>query len=206
MSTTLEGVRPQLDADTCRRARQELCRLAVGSRPAVPVAALAHHARGCGGCSAWVDGLAAAVHWLEGATGPELPPDLGALAESARQALLRELAARLARDLLDDGARRAGRPLAERRRDARRLLALAGPAALREDPWRLALRLAHLPARMRPRDEAGHEALELAVTRLAARLDPLGLDVALGHIALLERTGRRVAAHEEAERLLELAG
>jgi hypothetical protein len=42
--------------------------------------------------------------------------------------------------------------------------------------------------------------------RLASRLDPLGLDVALGHIAILERAAQRAQAQREAERMLSLVG
>lgn len=204
MSITLERVRPALMTDECRAARQDLCRLAVGGATRWRVADLARHARGCGACAAWVDGLAVAVGWLERAGAATPPPGLEELAESARQALLRELAARLARDLLDDAAREPGRTPPARRVDARRLLALAGARALRREPWRSALRLAHLPPRLRPPGEDAHSLFRSVALRLAARLDPLGLDVALGHIAILERTGQRAKAQREAERALEL--
>ncbi len=206
MSTTLERVRPALLTDECRAARQDLCRLAVGGVTQRPVAHLARHARGCGPCAAWVDGLAVAAGWLERAPAGAPPPGLEELAESARQALLRELAARLARDLLDDAARQPGRLPPARRADARRLLALAGAPTLRGEPWRSALRLAHLSRRLRPAGEDAHSIFRGVALRLAARLDPLGLDVALGHIAILERTGRRAQAQQEAERLLSLVG
>jgi len=206
MLTLLQRIRPA-SAVVCDSMRQDLCRLAADATPSRPVAALALHARGCPPCAAWVDSLAHARRWLdEAVAGAPLPPDVGVLAEKARRALVRELAARLARDLQDDARQRAARPRGARRDDARRLLALTGAAALRQDPWRPALRLAMLPARMVPSDPHLLSVQRGQALKLAARLDPLGLDVALGHLAVLERDGRGGAANAEADRLLALVG
>jgi hypothetical protein len=206
MHTLMARVRPVATTE-CELTRQDLCRLAADSVTTRPVAALALHARGCGSCAAWVDSLARARQWIEeAASGSPLPPDVGALAEKARRALVRELAARLARDLQDDARQRAGRPRAARRDDARRLLALAGAAALRLEPWRPALRLALLPAHLRAKGEEAQVAQRALALRLASRLDPLGLDVALGHLTVLERDGRGGAANDETDRLLSLVG
>lgn len=180
----------------CDGVRLDLCRLAVDVATGSPVADLARHAHACAPCAAFVDDLARARRWLEECAATPRPPDVASLAGRARRALLRELAARLARDLQDDARQRPGRPREPRRADVRRVQALAGRDVLRREPWRAAIRRVLRPARRAP---PGPDALTLA-----ARLDPLGLDVALGHLALLERDGRGRVAHEEADRLLAL--
>ena len=191
-----------LAADACADWKLDLCRLAVGAVPERPVAELAVHARGCAACARWVDQLAAVREWLERRVLPVAPPDVAGLARRAGHALGRELAARVARDLLDDALVREGRPREQRRRDLRRLLALQGPAALRAAPWPEIVRLVLRPVR----PWSPPSARRAAALRLAARLDPLGLDVALGHLASLEREGRGPAADAEADRLLALVG
>jgi hypothetical protein len=188
--------------DPCAEWRLDLCRLAVGASPDRSVASLAAHARRCAGCAVWVDELAATRLWLEERVGARRRPEVADLASRASHALGRELSARLARDLLDDALLREGRPHAARRRDLRRLLALGGPTAFKAPPWPLVVRLVLKPVRRRGAPSA-RRALAL---RLAARLDPLGLDVALGHLAALEREGRNPVADAEADRLLSLVG
>ena len=187
-------------ADACAEWKLDLCRLAVGAAPDQPVTMLAVHARGCPGCARWVDQLAACRTWLERRVAPRGPPEVADLARRASHALTRELAARLARDLHDDALQRDGRSRALRRRDLRRLLALGGPQAFRTAPWPQVVRLLLRPVRR----HGPPSARRAAALRLAARLDPLGLDVALGHLAALEREGRNAAADAEADRLLAL--
>jgi hypothetical protein len=207
MTIMAERVRPGAPPAECDGVRLDLCRMAAGGTTGRPVLELARHAQHCPPCAAFVDGLARARRWLdECVAAPPLPPDVTSLAERSRRALLRELAARLARDLQDDARQRAGRPRALRRADVRRMLALAGAATLRRDPWRGAIRLALLPARLVPSGADAQAVQRAAALRLAARLDPLGLDVALGHLAALERDGRGGAANAEADRLLALVG
>ena len=180
----------------CEQARQDLCRLAVDAATVAPVALLARHARRCDGCAAYVNVVARARRWLELGLRELVPADTRpeALEARARAAMARELAARLARDLHDLGVGAEARPVEERRRDLRRLGWLRGP--LERDPWPVAARLigASRPINRR-----------LAL-RLASRLDPVGLDVAIGHLQALERTGRGSLAHAEADRLLGLLG
>jgi len=188
---------PRPAGETCESVRQDLCRFAVGVAPGQPLAALARHVHRCPGCGRYIDDLARVRAWLERSAqqGPELTASLAELVARARDALARELAARLARDLWDLGHGRPPRDAALRRADVRRLLALWGPGPLREDPWPAAVRL--IVRERRPVDRA-------PALALATRLDPLGLDVSLSHIASLEHRGQRRAAEEEADRLLGL--
>ncbi|HTE04657.1 MAG TPA: hypothetical protein VK824_00570 [Planctomycetota bacterium] len=181
----------------CVPVRQDLCRFAVGAPTRQPLAALARHAHRCAGCGRYIDDVARVRAWLRGSAPqePEFTATLAELVERARTALARELSARLARDLWDLGHGRSTRPVALRRRDVQGLLALWGPAPLRVEPWTSAVRL--LARDRRPRDRA-------PALALATRLDPLGLDVSLSHIASLERRGQRRAAEAEADRLLGL--
>jgi len=207
MPVLTERLRPGTPAAECDGVRLDLCRMAAGGATGRPVRDLARHAHGCPPCAAFVDDLARARRWLEEcALPPPLPPDVATLAECSRRALLRELAARLARDLQDDARQLAGRSRELRRDDVRRMLALAGAAALHRDPWRGAIRLALLPASLQPAGTGAQTVRRAEALRLAARLDPLGLDVALGHLAALERDGRGQVADAEADRLLELVG
>jgi hypothetical protein len=184
-------------ARVCEAVRQDLCRFAVGAATREPLAELARHAHACLGCGRYIDDVARVREWLEGSTreDPEFLGTVAELVERARTALARELSARLARDLWDLGHGRNCRPVALRRMDVRRLLALWGPAPLRREPWPSAVRLLALDRR--PRDRA-------PALALATALDPLGLDVALSHIASLEHRGQRRAAEAEADRLLGL--
>ncbi len=188
---------PRPLAEICEAVRQDLCRFAVGAEPGRPLAALARHVRRCPGCGRYIDDLARVRAWLERSAqqGPEFTATLAELVARARDALARELSARLARDLRDLGHGRPMREAALRRADVRRLAALWGAGALREEPWPSAVRL--LVRDRRPADRAPAFAL-------ATRLDPLGLDVSLSHIASLEHRGHRRAAEAEADRLLGL--
>jgi hypothetical protein len=180
----------------CEEVRQDLCRLAVDAATGAPVALLARHARRCDGCAAYVNSVAHARRWLELGLRALAPADTRpeALEARARAALARELAARLARDLQDLGLGEEARPVGERRRDLQRLELLRGP--LERDPWPVASRLVGASRPINRR---------LAL-RLASRLDPVGLDVAVAHLQALERTGRGALAHAETERLLGLLG
>jgi hypothetical protein len=126
---------------------------------------------------------------------PALVGVVAELAGRARAALARELAARLARDLWDLGHGRPARPLPLRRLDVRRVFALQGAAPLRAEPWPSAVRMLLREGARLDRAQA---------VQLATRLDPLGLDIALSHVALLEHRGQRRAAEVEADRLLGL--
>ena len=222
MEHPVEAVRPAgpVARRACADVREQMSRFAVGLTPGGAVAELARHARACADCAEWIDALALARSWLErrarggaraGATPiepsaqestrePEWTP--AALDELARSALHRELLSRLARDLLALHHGEAPRAWDCVRRDLRRLVALGGPEALRGRDEREAARLLARAARApRPdvtwRGRAGH---------LAARFDRWGLDVALAHMALLEREGRRAEADHEAARVLGLFG
>ncbi|MGQ0552861.1 MAG: hypothetical protein ACT4PU_06540 [Planctomycetota bacterium] len=121
-----------------------------------------------------------------------------ALQQRSERALVRELAARLARDLLAVGQERPPRMTALRRRDLRRLLLLVGAHELRRPPWRAVVRRLG-GRRFRPTPS-------LDLLALAVELDPLGLDLSLAYIARLEREGLAERANAEADRLLELTG
>ena len=87
---------------------------------------------------------------------------------------------------------KAPRPTQVSERDLRCLVALRGPAALREEPWRSAASVLRSSGAI-DRDKA---------PELAARLDPLGLDVALAWLGMLVRAGEGEKAHAATERLL----
>ncbi|MHC4844673.1 MAG: hypothetical protein ACYTCU_00775 [Planctomycetota bacterium] len=172
--------------------RHELCRVAVGAAGLAGASRAASHVRHCAECGRWVDELARVRAWLGERRVNGKPPLSRAEVEArARAALSRELAARLARDLLDRARGRTLRPATERAADLMRVEALGGAytAACR--------RAASLLASDGPPDRA-------VLLALAHRLDPLGLDVALAHLAQLERAGKRREADREADRLLEL--
>ncbi len=184
----------------CATVRHDLCRLAVGAGERLDLESLARHAHGCAACRTCADEVLSVRAWLaESARAVFRVADGAApVGERAAEALRRELAARLARDLLALARTgRVERPRAEWRADLLRLVALDGRAALAQPPWpqvRAALRGgAGRPARRR-------------LLQLAARLDPLGLDIALGWLSALERSGRGSAADREADRLLRLLG
>jgi hypothetical protein len=179
------------------------------------VGALARHARRCEACREYADGVALVRGWLErrAAHGPSLfdaAVSATSVLRRAQAAVARELASRLARDLA--AVARGGFPRAERfwRADLRRLVALRDSSPLRPPPWPAVTEvLARSGASTSDRAaEPGvgqrlpGSAERAEALRLAARLDPLGLDVALGHLALLERTGCGEQADAEADRLL----
>ncbi len=190
----------------CEDVRQDLCRFAAGVATSQPVAELARHAQRCRSCSNYVDDVARVRAWLErrAADPTECLATVAALAQRAREALARELTARLARDLRDLGDGKSPRPVPLRRLDLRRLVALCGPEPLRDAPWPAAVRLLVRSSLSDNPTRRGSERDRALAFKLAARLDPLGLDVALCHIAVLEHTGRRSAADAEADRLLGL--
>jgi len=176
----------------CEDVRHELCRLAVGAAGLAGAARVAAHVRHCATCGEWVDELARVRAWLGARrVNGKVPLSQAEVEARARQALSRELAARLARDLLDRARGRPVRQDVERAADLLRVEALGGAqtAACR--------RAECLLVADGPPDRA-------ALLALAYRLDPLGLDVALAHLAQLERAGKRREADREADRLLEL--
>lgn len=177
---------------TCADVRHELCRLAVGAVGVPGAARVAAHVRFCAACGVWVDKVARVRAWLGNAQEHAGPALKRAEVEAcSRKALSRELAARIARDLLDRARGRPSRSAGERAADLMRIEALGGGqhAACR--------RAEILLAATGPPDR-------VALLALAHRLDPLGLDVALAHLAQLERVGRRREADREADRMLEL--
>jgi len=193
-------------ATRCDDVRNDLCRLAVGSRPNEPPEVLARHARGCCSCRDYADDLAGVSLWLECQPGPRQPGSRwrggddaagrdDPLIRRACLALERELGARLARDLLELGQGRPDRDAARRRLDLARLVTLGGVACLRRPALRAARRL--LSARRVCIDRRG-------ALRLALQLDPLGLDVALAWLSQLEKEGRRREANAVADRVLGL--
>ena len=198
METATERLRTKGDGSrACEDVRQDLCRLAVDAPTSAPVALLAHHARRCDACASYVDALARARRRLDQglreAGAEKVTPT--ALEGRARTALARELSSRLARDLHDLGAGGECRPGSVRRRDLQRLRWLAGP--FDRDPWPVASRLVA---------ESERPINRRLALRLATALDPLGLDVAIGHLQALERTGRAGLANAETDRLLGLLG
>lgn len=184
----------------CVTVRQDLCRLAVGAPAALGAARMAAHARRCPACAAFADDVARVRGWLAAPPGAQaaLAQAGWAQAACARAALVRELAARIARDLLARAGVAPARPAVECRADRARLLALLGRRGLRQPPWRDALR------RPRAADAAGpvvHAERERLLAA-ALRLDPLGLDVVLGHLAQLERNGKHERADGHADSVL----
>ena len=119
---------------------------------------------------------------------------------------MRELSARLARDLLRLSDGRAPRTPAVRRRDIERLRHLLGASALEVEPWSSALPLLLAPETPGVRDTSDGVARRdrARLLALASRLDPQGLDLALQHLGLLVRQGLTASADAEADRLLEL--
>jgi hypothetical protein len=112
-----------------------------------------------------------------------------------REALVRELLARLARDLLARGQGKSPRALEERLRDGRRLSVLA--EGLSRGPGMSAKELAAVELALHEGAVEPEFALEGA-----ACLDPLGLDIALAWLGFLERAGRGTLAHSLTDGLL----
>jgi hypothetical protein len=190
----------------CATVRQDLCRMAVGARASLGAAPAAAHARRCPACAAFADDVARVRSWLGGPFRTR-PADASS---RARAALARELGARLARDLLGLAGLAPSRRAEAARADVERLRALLGPDRLAGPPWAETLHLLHargdVSAAART-DEPGAPPVERAhLLAVAARLDPLGLDVGLGHLAMLERCGRRAQADADADGLLARLG
>ena len=179
---------------SCGAVNAALSRLAIGDSLSGSAAAVARHVRECAACDAFVDAVADVRAWLEGATSPTVRrPAESELRRTAVSALTGELAARLARDLVAEVRGTEGRPSAQRRRDVARLQALHGEGLWRREPW-CSLH-AHVAGEAKA--DAQH------VLGLAARLDPVGLDLALGWLGLLEGRGEGRRASRAAERLLQ---
>ena len=180
------------DTRDCEATRALLARLAAG----LPTPGrLGGHVRRCEACRDFADRLARVRRWLERRAGPA--ESRAGIVPRLRRALVCELSARLARDLLSLSDGRALRSEAVRRRDVGRLRRLLGDAALAREPWSVVLPLLSSPAADgrpdRPR-----------LVALAAALDPQGLDLALQHLGLLARHGLSASADAEADRWLEL--
>jgi hypothetical protein len=177
----------------CARTRQALCRLAVGGTLDQGARELARHVQGCTRCDEHLDELAGLRRWLArwipvASTARE--DDL--LELGARAAVVRELEARLARDLLpgSNGPRRGREDVQS---DVRRRELLREASAVPPVLWRRA-RAALLEGAA---ELTAGERLELAVS-----LDRTGLDLALAWLAQLSRTGRHDHARREARRYL----
>jgi hypothetical protein len=184
---------PARDPFGCDEARAAVCRLAAGGSLGEQALRVARHVRGCAACDHFVDELAELRRWLERLPHPSgHRPSTSRLRAEAVVALARELQARLARDLLALGQGRRPRARAVIELDLARLEALRGAAVSRHGPWRAAAEVLL----------DGAEAKREQLFELAARLDPLGLDVALGWLGQLVRTGDAGRARATAERLL----
>jgi hypothetical protein len=184
MSPALAG---GLDCDAVRDA---LTGLALDEPLGASGRAVAAHAANCPQCDGFADDLATCR------AGLLAPPRCAPPGPLAHSALEEQLRVRLARDLLARARRDAPRPFDELQWDLRRLGALAeARGAARTDARRIADALARpTPSRAR-------------LLGLAARLDPLGVDVALAWIGFLVHAGRRRQAERVADRLLrELPG
>lgn len=181
------------DGLACSEVQWELCRLAVGAQLGDRGFGVARHVRGCASCESFIDELAGLRRWIERVPRPsERQYDERLLDRRARDALARELDARLARDLVAFGAGNTRRPLPEREGDVRRLALLVGEQELGVSPRREAVEAVVERA---PIDR--RRAVELA-----AQLDPLGLDVALAWLAVLVRAGEEARANAVTEHLL----
>ncbi len=191
------------DPRACERARAALCRLATGIPGAAGGPPAAGHARSCAACRCFVDALVRARAWLEGG-GAARAASPGS--RDMRRALAREVAARLARDVVGGGLSWPPRQALERSRDLRRLLALR--RALRR-PHEQGTReqgpvgRATAPVTVRPARSGNRTADAFS---LAHRLDPQGVDVALAYLGQLVRRGERPAADVAADRLLQRLG
>jgi len=187
----------------CEGVQTQVCRLALGMELSVAASAVAGHVRECAPCDAFVDELGRVKQWLRTVPTPvEHMSSEGDRVGMAARALVRELLARFARDLLEMGRLASGtarsdrlRPRDQRRQDARRL---SETCRQPESPIELPPRIRRAVVLALGRGEAdADEYLECAM-----RLDPLGLDVVLAYLGCLERAGRSVLAHRITDRML----
>ncbi|RKY19543.1 MAG: hypothetical protein DRQ55_10385 [Planctomycetota bacterium] len=178
----------------CERARAVLCRLALGGHLGQEPLGLARHVRGCGACDGFLDELAALRDWLAGRGRlASSAVDDEVLVAGARAAVVRELEARLARDLLARVTVRRGRPRPEVEADLRRCELLRRASSVTDDDWGRVR--AGLAGHGRPRQAA-------QLLGLAACLDRTGLDLTLAWVASLSRGGEQQLARREAQRYL----
>ena len=178
---------------SCDEVREDLGRLAVGGALCDHALDVARHVRRCAACDEFVDELAAMRQFVEQLEAPVARRyDLAALRWRATVALERELAARLARDLVALARGEPCRSPDDRAVDVARLTALRGVALWSDEPWWSAREVLEGRQPIEPDHALG----------LAARLDPLGMDVALGWLGLLERNGRPAIAGRVAAQLL----
>jgi hypothetical protein len=194
-STVPIGPRRWAPRMKCEDAQQQMCRLAAGSSLPDRGFGLARHARWCPGCRGFADTLARIRSWLASPRPPVPTPD--ELVHQARRALARELAARLARDLVGLVEGRRFRPVHERQADIDRLVVLEGEQILGADPW---------PGLLPCLTGAGAAPDRARALDLALRLDPVAVDLALMRMAQLVHTGHEGRADEEADRILQLIG
>lgn len=178
----------------CEFVRWQLCRMAAGARLRSSALVVARHVRSCEDCDAYLDELAAARLWLSADTARQ-PADWedGELGREARRALVAELEARLARDLLDKAGARAGRARMDIRDDLRRVQLLRRVSSQPEARWQRVRASLRRPDAQVPVGD---------LLELATQLDPLGLDLALAWLAHLWRDGQRDRAQREADRFL----
>lgn len=188
--TTTPSPAARADGLDCDTVRDALTGLALDEPLGASGRQVARHAAACPACDAFADDLAACRAGLL-STPRGLPSR-----ERAQVALEEQLRARLARDLLARARREPTRPPEEMQRDLRRLGALARERGL---PTLEAERVAGALVQQPPS--------RARLLGLAARLDPLGVDVALAWIGFLVHAGRRRHAERVADRLLrELPG
>ncbi len=197
----METIRSELAVTpaTCEETRWQMCRLAAGLTLANRARPVARHVRDCRSCDAFVDELAALREWLlrhRASLDVDSPASWSGgevnVRQAASRALCRELEARLARDLLAMGLREPTRPVDERRRDVCRAGLLRGHSSVSDSTWKEATEAVLIDSEV-PRDVA---------IPLAARLDPLGLDIALVWLGQLTRSGREQEAQRVTDRLL----
>lgn len=185
---------PGREAKACADVRHELCRLAVGARLGQRPRVLAAHVRACPDCDAAIDELAALRRWLAD-TRQQVPVarEDEELKDLAQAAIVRELEARLARDLHARCLGRRGRPREAVLDDLRRAHLLRHASGVSAGAW------ARLPRMLLGPASAVRRGAGLA---LAARLDPAGLDLALAWLAQLAKDGHHAHAQREADRYL----
>lgn len=190
---------PQFDPSSqrlCDAVPGAMCRLAAGAPLGVGAPVVARHLRDCETCREFVEELGRVRRWLGAVEPPhELAQNLDELGIMAREALARELLARLARDLLARARGKRGRPLEESQRDGHRLSVLTD--GLSNVPGMSAREVAAVELALHDEPVEPEVALEGAVC-----LDPLGLDIALAWLGFLERAGRGPLAHRLTDSLL----